>query len=276
MKIIYEPEASVYHWHGIHQGLNSERARKVARILESLLPVSTNRHSGPEQLRTVAIIPVRGRSPELQGTPLLDYTVRAARSARFITDVVVATDEEETAQLARSLGARAPFLRPKDLSEEYVDITDVFRYALEQIESADGIPDLVVMLEETYPLRSAAMLDDMILQHVNEGLDTVVAARKETRGIWMEQEGEAVLLAEGFMPRQFKRNNAMIGLLGLGCVTHPMFLRSGNLFDGKVGIFEVDHPLSAIEVRNAATLELAEQLASRWWEKNANTTRERA
>lgn len=275
MKIFYEPLASVYHWHGIHQGLNPERARKVTRILESLQPQANNApHQHPERLRTVAIIPVRGRSRALSRSTLLEYTVRAAKAARFISDVVVATDDEETAQLARSLGARVPFLRPKDLSEAYVDVADVFRYALDRIESADGVPDLVVMLEETYPFRNIAMLDDMIARLVNEGLDTVVAARKETRGIWMQEEGEAVLLGEGFMPRQFKRSHAMVGLLGLACVTHPMLLRVGNMFDGKVGIFEVDNPLSAIEVRNATTLSVAEQLLSDWWQQQSVVSRE--
>lgn len=274
MKIVYEPEASVYHWHGIHQGLNVERARKVAHILESLMPSSAKRaHAHPEQLRTVAIIPVRGSSKSLNDTTLLDYTVRVARDARFISDVVVAADVEETAALARSLGARAPFLRPKELSADYVDVADVFRFALERIERTDGVPDLVVMLEETYPFREPAMLDAMIEQLVVEGLDTVVAARKETRGIWMEQEGEAVLLADGFMPRQFKRNHAMIGLIGLGCVTHPMCLRTGRLFDGKVGIFEVEHPLSAVEVRDGVALEMAAQLADGWWERHSKDGR---
>ncbi len=274
MTIIYEPDASVYHWHGIHHGLNPERARKVARILESLDSVLPRRRR-PElgQLKTVAIIPVRGPSRKVNNTTLLDYTVRAALDAQYITDVVVATDDELTAELARSLGARTPFLRPAHLSAEYVDIADVFRYALDKIEAADGAPDLVVMLEETYPFRSGDMLDKMITRLVTEELDTVIAARKETRGIWMGEEDEdAVLLGEGFMPRQFKRQQALIGLLGLACVTHPMLLRTGSMMDAKVGIFEVDHPLSAIEVRDASTLELVEKLASCWWQTKASST----
>lgn len=273
MKIIYEPEARVYHWHGIHQDLNRERCRKVVRILESLenlLP--RHNHQNPADLRTVAIIPVRGESRRLNNTSLLDYTMRAARAARFVTDVVVATDDERTVQLARSLGARVPFLRPKELSEDYVDVLDVLRYALDKIEEADGIPDLVVTLEETYPFRTPAMLDDMIARLVLEGLDTVIAARKETRGIWLEKEGEATtLLAEGFMPRQLKRSHAMVGLLGFGCVTHSMFLRQGDLLDGKLGILEVDHPLSAMEVRDETTLELAAKLIDGWWSDHAGS-----
>lgn len=268
MKIVYEPEARVYHWHGIHQDLNPDRAKRVVRILESLQGlVPKAMHADPSELKTVAVIPVRGKSRRVNGTALLDYTVRAARNARYITDVVVATDDEETAALARSLGARTPFLRPKELSEDYVDVVDVVRYVLEHIEAEEGVPDLVVMLEESYPFRNSGTLDAMISQLVEQGLDTVIAARRETRGIWLKTDQETRMLAEGFMPRQLKQTHAMVGLMGFGCVTHPMFLRQGDLLTGKLGIFEIDHPLSAVEVKDPPTSELATRLIDDWWNK---------
>lgn len=266
MKIVYEPEARVYHWHGIHQDLNPERARQVVNILESLdglIPKAN--HQNPADLNTVAVIPVRGKSRKLNGTTLLDYAIRAARGASYIRDVIVATDDPETAELALSLGASVPFLRPKSLSEDYIDVVDVLRYTLEQIETSVAVPDLVVALEETYPFRSPDMLDSMIQRTVDEGLDTVIAARRENRGIWVESHGETSLLGEGFMPRDLKQTHAMVGLLGFGCVTRPMFLRQGNFFGRKVGIYEVNHPLCSIELRNGVALDLAGKMIDGWW-----------
>ena len=265
-RIVYEPDARVYHWHGIHQDLNSDRARSVVRILESLQGLAPKAsHVDPADLRTVAVIPVRGKSRTIKDRRLLEYTIRAARGARLIGDVVVATDDAETAALAASLGASVPFLRPSELSEDYVDVLDVIRYTLDRIEADGSVPDLVMILEETYPFRTSAMLDAMIVQLVSGGLDTVIAARKETRGIWLKTEGETRMLAEGFMPRQLKQSHAMIGLLGFGCVTYPTFLRQGDVLAGKLGIFEVDHPLSVMEVRGAAALEVAGKLIDGWW-----------
>ena len=272
-RIVYEPEASVYHWHGIHQDLDPERARNIVRILESLDGFRTaTAHHDPADLKTVAIIPVRGRSRAINGTTLLDYAIRSARSASLVKDVIVATDDEETATLARSLGARVPFLRPKELSEDYVDIVDVFRFVLERIEDSESVPDLVVVLEETYPFRPVSMLDDMIRRVVAEGMDTMIAAKRERRGIWLEQDGKTELLAEGFMPRAFKKTNAMVGLMGLACVTHPVFIRQGNLVAGRVGIFEVTDPLASIEVRDDKTAGLvANTLDARWAQRQVLT-----
>lgn len=265
-RIVYEPDASVHHWHGIHHDLNPERARRIVRILESLdgLQIAAGHHD-PADLRTLAIVPVRGRSRRINRTTLLDYTIRSARAASLVTDVVVATDAEETAALARSLGARTPFLRPTELSEDYVDIADVLRFALEQIESSESVPDLVVVLEETYPFRTGAMLDAMIRRVVTEGLDTIIAAKRERRGIWLEQDGKTELLAEGFMPRAFKKTNAMVGLMGLACVTHPVCIRQGDLVAGRVGIFDVSDPLASIEVRDGTTAELIAGMLDAWW-----------
>jgi len=269
-KIVYEPEARVYHWHGIHQDLSSERARSVVRILESLQGVvPRSNHLDPAELATVAVIPVRGKSRTLKERSLLEYTIRAARGARFIREVVVSTDDRETAELATLLGASVPFLRPSELSEDYVDVLDVIRYTLDRIEEDGSVPDLVMILEETYPFRTAAMLDAMIGQLVSGGLDTVIAARRETRGIWLKTEDGTRMLAEGFMPRQLKQSHAMIGLLGFGCVTYPTFLRQGDVLAGKLGIFEVDHPLAVMEVQGPAALEVAGQLIDGWWSEDA-------
>lgn len=265
-KIVYEPDASVYHWHGIHHDLNPERARNVARILESLDGFKAPAvHDDPADLNTLAIIPVRGRSRTLNGTTLLDYTIRSARGVSLIKDVIVATDDGETAALATKLGARVPFLRPRELSEDYVDIVDVLRFVLEGIEGSETVPDLVVILEETYPFRHVSMLEAMIRRVVADGLDTMIAAKRERRGIWLEQEGKTELLAEGFMPRALKKTNAMVGLMGLACVTHPVFIREGNLVAGRVGIFEITDPLASIEVRDDKTAELVAPTLGAWW-----------
>ena len=266
MKIIYEPEASVYHWHGIHQDLNPERARNVVRILESiegLLPSATCQKI--EGLNIVAIIPLRGKPRIINGTPFLEYTIRSIRASKYIREVVVSTDEPETAELAKSLGASAPFIRPKALSEDYVDVVDVLSYSLDQIESLGKTPDLIVVLEETYPFRPRDMLDKMIESLIGNGADVVIAARRETRSIWTEDNGVTSLASEGFMPRKLKRTSAIVGLLGLGCVTYPSTLRRGDLFGGTVSFFNATHPLCEVEVREDFPAKAIAQMAEEWW-----------
>lgn len=258
-KIIYEPEARVYHYHGIHQNGNSQRCANVVRILESLHTGYAYKSIDAEKLNVVALIPVRGPVQYLNDKPLLSYTVERALESKYIKKVVVSTDNAELARLAEGCGAQAPFLRDPLLSKEYVDLAEVLRYSLSKLEELKIFPDLIVSLEITFPFRPGGLLDDMILQLAENGLDSVIAAKKENKAIWKEREGAIIQLEEGLTPRQFKEPT-FVELKGVGCVTHPEFLREGNLFGRKIGIYELDNPYSHLEVRNEEDFKLASSL----------------
>ncbi len=265
MKIVYEPEASVYHWHGIHQEMNSERARNVVRIMEQI--DGTERiGAGPDSadLHVVAIVPSKGEPRRFNNAPLALPTLRHALAAKYVNHVFVATDNDEMAAVARSAGAGV-IMRPPSLSEDYVDIVDVLQFALERIEAQGTVPDLVVALEETHPFRPIALVDSMIAKLVKEGMDSLVAAKREPRRVWLSDDGSIRDAGEGgFMPRQFKRTVAFIGLFGLAFVTHPSLIRSGSMFGGKAGIYEIDDPFCGIEIRSEEHLKKAGPLFEAW------------
>ena len=154
-------------------------------------------------------------------------------------------------------------MRDRSLSKEFVDLGTVFRYSLEKIEEKKIFPDLLVTLEITFPFRPQGLLDEMILQLTHSGLDSVVAARRENRAIWKQKGGSVVQLDEGLTPRKFKEPSFM-ELRGVGCITHPEFVRQGNLLGERIGIREVHDPRVAIEVRNPEDLELASSLIKQW------------
>ncbi len=263
-KIVYEPEASVYHHHGVHHDGNEERCAKVMRVLESLGAPYSYQAFDAAQFNTMAIIPVRGPIQYLHGKPLLAYTIERALECAAIKRTIVSTDSPELANLARELGAEAPFLRDKALSEEHVDILQVLRYSLEQIEALNMIPDLIVSMEVTFPFRPAGLLDDMIARLVQSGLDSVVAAKRENRAIWKERDNTIVQLDEGLVPRRLK-DPTFIELRGLACVTHPQFLRQGQLLGHKSAMYEINNPYSHLEVRSEDDLKMAAGLLDEWF-----------
>jgi len=262
-KIIYEPEASVAHYHGIHQNGDEERCRNVVRILENLHGEYPYKCIDIEKMNIVAVIPVRGPVQYLNNRPLLEYTVRRARESEYIKKVIVSTDNSELAKLAGQMGAEAPFLRDAAFSKEDVTIAQVLQHTLERIEGIKIYPDLVVSLEITFPFRPGGLLDNMIRHLVEEGFDSVVAARVENRAIWKEYDGNIRQLDEGLTPRQFKEPS-FLELKGVGCVTHPEFLREGSLMGRKIGIFEVNDPYSHLEVRSPDDFKMAEILMKEW------------
>lgn len=265
-KIIYEPEASVYHYHGIHQDRNQERCDNIVRILEKLQVNNFDPRKNvmdANKYNVAAVIPVKGEPVTVAGKPLLAYTIEAAKESKYIKKVIVSTDNEKTAQLARKLGAEVPFMRDASYSQPYVDLEKVYQYTLHELEERKILPDILVLLEVTFPFREKNLIDDMIYQLVDQGLDTVVPAKQEFNSCWIEEDGNYKRIDEGFIPREFKKP-VYTSFKGLGCVTHAVFVREGKMFGGNVGMYTITNPHAFIEVRDKNSLPLAEQLMKEW------------
>ena len=262
--LVYEPEASVYHYHGIHQDGNKLRLLNQVKILGTLdACLSNNLHVDIEKLNIIAIIPYKGNIKDMDGLPLLKHTIDTTKQSKFIKEVIVSTDNRETAKISVRLGAKAPFLRDELLSEDFFDTEAILQYTLDRIEESGIFPDLIVYLEITYPFRPANLIDGMIGELVKNGFDSVLAAKRESNSIWTEENGTIKRIDSGDIPRKYKKPT-FIGAKGLCCVTHPEFIREGLLLGTRIGIFELNNPYSSIEVRGKEDLRMAERLIDSW------------
>ena len=100
LKIIYEPKASVFHYHGLHHDQNPQRAKNVVKILESLKTTSTNKKQiKKNKIKSLTIIPIKGGTTFFNNTSLLELTVKSASENNFNNDIIVLTDNRETAKL---------------------------------------------------------------------------------------------------------------------------------------------------------------------------------
>ncbi|QDF30239.1 pseudaminic acid cytidylyltransferase [Halarcobacter anaerophilus] len=88
--------------------------------------------------KCVAIIPARGGSKRVprkniklfHGKPLIAYSIEAALRSELFDKIIVSTDDEEIAKTAKKYGAEVPFLRPKELSDDYTGTGQVIEHAL--------------------------------------------------------------------------------------------------------------------------------------------------
>jgi CMP-N-acetylneuraminic acid synthetase len=136
--------------------------------------------SRPEVL---AIIPARGGSKTipkknirpLDGHPLIAYSIAAGHKSRQVTRVILSTDDEEIAEVARAYGGEVPFLRPADLARDETPDLPVFQHALNWLAEKEGyLPEAVVQLRPTSPIRPPDCVDRAIsalLEH--RGTDSV-------------------------------------------------------------------------------------------------------
>jgi N-acylneuraminate cytidylyltransferase len=121
----------------------------------------------------LALIPARGGSKSIPrknirsfaGHPLIAYSIAAGLAAECVTRLILSTDEEEIAAIARAYGAETPFLRPGELSQDNTPDLPVFQHALRWLEENEGYrPEILVQLRPTSPLRRVWHIDQSIYQ----------------------------------------------------------------------------------------------------------------
>ena len=132
----------------------------------------------------LAVIPARGGSKRfprknvypLKGHPLIAYTIKAASDATKLTNWLVSTDDAEIAEAAKRYGAPVPFLRPANLSGDKDRNNVVVRHAMEFMEAQTGRRyDILILLQPTCPIRSAAHIDQAVDLLWASPLDTLAS-----------------------------------------------------------------------------------------------------
>jgi len=110
--------------------------------------------------RVVAIIPARGGSKRIPrknikdffGKPLIAYSIEVALDSGLFDRVIVSTDDQEIAKIAKEHGAEVPFIRPCELSDDFTSTGDVVNHALKYLQDEGEEIDFVCTIYATAPL----------------------------------------------------------------------------------------------------------------------------
>ncbi|HVZ22870.1 MAG TPA: acylneuraminate cytidylyltransferase family protein [Vicinamibacterales bacterium] len=138
-------------------------------------------------LDTVGVITARGASKGVPrkniaivaGRPLIVWTIETALRSALLRRVIVSTDDEEIADIAKAAGAEVPFMRPGFLGEDTTPHVDVVEHALEWLDSHDNWrPEYVFLLQPTSPLRRVVDINGAIELAERRRPPAVVSVRR--------------------------------------------------------------------------------------------------
>lgn len=127
--------------------------------------------------KIIALIPARGGSKsipkkniiDLEGFPLIAYSIAAAKMSKCISRIIVSTDSQEIAEIAKKYGAEVPFLRPAEFAIDTAGDYEVFKHAMEWFKNNENYePEYWMHLRPTTPLRDPELIDkgiEEILKH---------------------------------------------------------------------------------------------------------------
>lgn len=220
-------------------------------------------------MRTLGIIPARGGSKGIPnknkrlicGQPLISWTIVAAQMAHSLDEIVVTTDDEEIAEIARGLGVEVPFMRPSELAQDDSSGVESVRHALSMVKGFDA----AVLLQPTSPLRKPDDIDAVAdMAKTASSVVSVCTSHEPIQWTFsIQNNGTLLPVQSGEMaPR---RQDALTSYTLNGAIYYfeiPWFLE-GETFVGKETIPYIMPPERSIDIDTDYDWLIAEFLLSR-------------
>jgi N-acylneuraminate cytidylyltransferase len=137
--------------------------------------------------KILCVIPARGGSKgipyknikELQGKPLITYTVDVARQIFKDEDICVTTEDQQIINVVENYGLHVPFVRPQHLATDEATTHDVLKHALNFYETKEQFYDAILLLQPTSPIRLKRHIEEAINLYTDT-CDMVVSVKESS------------------------------------------------------------------------------------------------
>jgi rhamnosyltransferase len=249
--IVYDPEAAVYHHHGLHQGNMPQRAKGVVSIIERVdeevandLPPSLK----PENINVAAVLPVFGEiEPESQGAQLLEESIAALYETHYVNNIYVLSYQEKLAK-----GGVCWINRSTIPDVNNIGMDELMQQALRAIESRGDYPEALLYVNYEYLSRPQGLFDELIFDAQYRGYETVFPGFIDYGHLWVKTEDGDYKQTDSSLKLRTDREPIYRALYGLGCVSSSAVVRSGKLISKKVGIIPVNEFSYTVRLRDRA------------------------
>ncbi len=220
-------------------------------------------------MSTLCVIPVRGGSKgvpgknlrDIEGRPLVVWTIEQALATPGL-DVLVSTDDERIADVARAAGADVPFLRPAELAQDETPTEPVVRHAIAHRIQQGRSPDAVMLLQATSPLRMPGTLERALDHFEASGADCLVGVVPFAPFFWWQASDTQPPRADYDVASRPRRQDLRPDQLryretGSLYITRPwVYEQHDNRIGGRVELFVMDE-IEGIDIDTEHDLRLA-------------------
>lgn len=204
---------------------------------------------------------------ELGGKPLIAWAIEHALAVKRIERVIVSTDSEQIASVAREYGAEVPFIRPEELAQDDSPEWLAWRHALNYLAEVEGnLPRLMVSVPTTAPLRLPNDIESCLDEYEKGDADMVITVTDAHRSPYFNMvkanpDGTVGLVIE---PKSAisRRQDApkVFDMSTVAYVARPEFVMANNsTFEGRVRAVNVPHE-RAIDIDTLLDFQIAECL----------------
>jgi N-acylneuraminate cytidylyltransferase len=147
----------------------------------------------------------------LAGRPLIAYSIAALRGSRYVDRIIVSTDSDDIARIAREHGAETPFMRPRELASDGSPEILSWRHALSEAACEGRVPEIMVSAPATSPLRSPEDIDAALEMLARTSADQVISVTPASRNPYFNmvtRDGDGRSRVFAYMPGIHRRQDA--------------------------------------------------------------------
>jgi CMP-N,N'-diacetyllegionaminic acid synthase len=220
-------------------------------------------------MTALCVIPARGGSKGVPrknlrlvaGKPLIVWTIEQALAVRAPLDVVVSTDDEEIAAVAREAGARVPFLRPAELAQDTTATEPVVRHAIAEVAREGVAPGVVMLLQATSPIRLPGTLDRALAEFHASGVDSLVGVVPQAPFLWWAGDPPRADYDVDHRPRRQDLSPDRLRYRETGSLyvtDRRVYDEHDNRLGGRIGLFVMDE-VEGVDIDTELDLAVAEQ-----------------
>lgn len=220
-------------------------------------------------LKIISIIPARGGSTEiplknlikLKNIPLLSYSIKSSLDSTMINRTIVSTDHKRIKQLALQNGAEV-ILRPKKLSGNVIGLEPTIEHVLSYLKRTESyVPDVIVLLQNTSPLRTEMDIDLSIKKFKRGKYDSLLSGYVSHHLLFKEKNRSLSTLNFSLKkwPNRQQMKTQYVGNGAIFITTYSAFQKSKCRISGKIGIYKMSQEQS-YEVDSKHDLFILEKL----------------
>ena len=205
-------------------------------------------------MEIMAIIPARGGSKgiplknlkPLNGKPLIDYSINSSIKSKFITRTIVSSDHPKILNRAQKLGAEI-IKRPKNLATDSSQLEPVIDHCLNYLKRKENyIPDIIILLQNTSPLRTKNHIDDALSTFLDSKFDSMMSCYSSHYFLWTLKKN--ILSPKNHDPKnranRQQMNNQFIENGAIYITSYKAFKKSHCRISGRIGLFEMQQKVS--------------------------------
>ena len=238
--IIYEPDACVYHYHGINHSSNDLRARKISEILTKYTLGSSNKiPSFMEFMQSKTLYCILGHN--IKTKEIFKETIKSIKSLNNDKLILVYSDIKH---IKNSKDKENLMFIKKQRNYESLSFIKILKMLLSKSYKNNYYPDCINYINLNNEKLKPKKINESVKHFYNNMFDTVFYGHSEYNQIWMEKDDSFLAIKDDYDAPKGQKTPYYIAEYGMGTATKPELIDKNKLVGKKIGIININNVTS--------------------------------